>query len=135
MAIYDPASNITAIADGVVPNLSQILTYDDLNRVATASGIYGSQSYTYDGVGNRKTRVLGGTTETYAYSPAANQITTITKTGNTRTFTYLATGQVSKDVRDTSHTYTFTANDNGRNVVNSHPIATLVSRPIATPVG
>ena len=32
-----------------------------------------------------------------------------------RSFSYLASGQVSQDVRDPSHTYTFAANDNGRN--------------------
>ena len=112
---YDPASNITAITDGVVPRLSQTFTYDDLNRLASASGVYGSQSYTYDGAGNRSTQVVNGTTATYAYSPTANKITTITAGANTRTFSYVPTGQVSGDVRDASHDYTFVANDNGRN--------------------
>ena len=69
----------------------------------------------YDGVGNRLTRVVGGTTETYAYAGAANRVATITAGANTRSFSYLASGQVSQDVRDASHTYTFAANDNGRN--------------------
>ncbi len=59
--------------------------------------------------------MLGGTTETYAYSSTANQVTTITTTSNTRSFSYLASGQVSQDVRDSSDTYTFAANNNGRN--------------------
>ncbi len=66
-------------------------------------------------MGNRLTRVVGGTTETYAYSSTANQIATITSSGNTRSFSYLASGQVLADVRDPTNTYTFTANDNGRN--------------------
>ncbi len=69
----------------------------------------------YDGVGNRLMRVIGGTTETYAYSTAANQVTTITTSSNTRSFSYLASGQVSQDVRDSADTYTFAANNNGRN--------------------
>ena len=84
------------------------MTYDDLNRVATANGAYGSQSYTYDGAGNRLTRVIGTTTDTYAYSPTANQISTITTGSNVRTFAYLASGQVSSDVRDATHSYGFT---------------------------
>jgi hypothetical protein len=60
-------------------------------------------------------RVVGGTTDTYAYSPTANQISTVTTGSNARSFSYLASGQVSQDVRDPSHTYTFAANDNGRN--------------------
>ncbi len=66
-------------------------------------------------MGNRLTRVLGSTTETYAYATAANQVATITTSSNTRSFSYLASGQVSQDVRDSSDTYTFAANDNGRN--------------------
>ena len=79
----------------MTPGRSQTVTYDDLNRVATAGGAYGSQSYTYDGVGNRLTRVIGTTTDAYAYSPTANQISTITTGSNVRTFGYLASGQVS----------------------------------------
>ena len=80
---YDPAGNITAIADGLLPNRSQTFTYDDLNRLASANGAYGPQTYSYDGVGNRLNRVVGGTTETYAYSPNANQIAAIVSTGPT----------------------------------------------------
>ena len=112
---FDPAGNITGITDSLISSRTQALTYDDLNRVASASGAYSSQSYSYDGVGNRLTRVLGGTTETYAYATTANQVATITTTSNTRSFSYLASGQVSQDVRDSSDTYTFAANDNGRN--------------------
>src|SRR5690242_13540425 len=110
-----PSSNITSITDALASSRTQAVTYDNLNRVGTASGLYGSQSYTYDGVGNRLTRVEAGGTDTYAYSPTANQVSTITTGSNVRSFSYLASGQVSQDVRDPSHTYTFAANDNGRN--------------------
>jgi RHS repeat-associated protein len=59
--------------------------------------------------------VIGTTTDTYAYSPTANQISTITTGSNVRTFGYLASGQVSSDVRDPSNSYSFSANNNGRN--------------------
>jgi hypothetical protein len=36
------------------------------------------RNVTYDGVGNRLTRVVGSTTDAYAYSPTANQISTVT---------------------------------------------------------
>lgn len=112
---YDASGNITSITDALASSRSQTLTYDDLNRLHTASGLYGSHSYTYDGVGNRLTRVIGSTTDTYAYSSSANRISTVTTGSNVRSFTYLASGQVSQDVRDASNTYTFAANDNGRN--------------------
>src|SRR6266567_8203613 len=97
---YDPAGNITSITDALVSGRTQALAYDNLNRVATGSGAYGSQSYTYDGVGNRLTRVVGGTTDSYAYSLTANQVATITTGTNVRAFTYQPSGQVSADVRD-----------------------------------
>jgi RHS repeat-associated protein len=118
--IYDAAGNITNINDNLVSARTQMIAYDHLNRIASASGAYGSQGYTYDGVGNRLTRVTGATTETYAYNSisstqATNQIHTVTAAGNTRTFFYQSSGQVSEDKRDPSHDYTFAANDNGRN--------------------
>ena len=112
---FDAAGNITSITDALTPARTQIVTYDNLNRVATASGAYGAQSYTYDGVGNRLTRVLGATTETYVYAPTANQVATITAGTNVRGFTYANSGQVTEDVRDPTHTFTFVPNDNGRN--------------------
>lgn len=112
---YDPAGNITGITDNHTSARSQTLTYDNLNRVATANGAYGAQSYTYDGVGNRLTRVLGAVTDTYAYSPTANQISTITTGTNVRSFSYAATGQVTSDTRNPANTYAFTINDDGRN--------------------
>jgi uncharacterized protein RhaS with RHS repeats len=66
-------------------------------------------------VGNRLTRVIGGTPESYAYSNSSNRVTTITSGGNTRSFSYQPTGQVSQDTRDPSHDYTFGINSNGRN--------------------
>ena len=44
------------------------------------SGLYGPQSYSYDGVGNRTSRVLGSTTETYGLASTANQIASISTT-------------------------------------------------------
>ena len=113
---YDPSGNITSITDNLASSRTQTLGYDNLNRLNSASGLYGSQSYTYDGVGNRLTRVIGSTTDTYAYSSTANQISTVTTGSNVRSFTYAASGQVTQDVRDPSDTDTFTYNDNGRSV-------------------
>ncbi len=75
---FDPAGNITSITDGVTSGRSQTISYDNLNRIHTASGIYGVQTYGYDGVGNRSSLAVGGTTSGYTYASAANQITAIT---------------------------------------------------------
>src|SRR6185369_16174695 len=50
---YDPAGNVTSIADGIAPSHGQTFGYDVLNRLTSATGAYGSYSYTYDSVGNR----------------------------------------------------------------------------------
>jgi len=113
---FDPSGNLTSITDSVAPSRSQTLTYDDLNRVATASGAYGAQTYSYDGVGNRLLRTANGSSDSYAYSTASNRLNSVTSTsGNLRSFTYAASGQLTQDVRDASDTYTFTVNNNGRN--------------------
>ncbi|WP_293381800.1 RHS repeat-associated core domain-containing protein [Phenylobacterium sp.] len=135
---FDPAGNITAITDAIASGRTQALTYDDLNRLATASGVYGAQSYTYDGVGNRLTRVVGATTDTYAYPSTSNQIATITTGSNVRSFSYLASGQVSGDVRDSSHSYTFVANNNGRNAsasLNGSTVGSYVYNALEQRVG
>src|SRR5258708_140083 len=38
---YDLASNITSITDNLTSARSQTFTYDDLNRLNSASGLYG----------------------------------------------------------------------------------------------
>jgi len=112
---FDPSGNITSITDHLTSPRTQSLTYDDLNRVATASGAYGSQSYSYDGVGNRLSRTANGLTDTYGYSSTSNRLSSVTSSGgNVRSFTYAASGQLTQDVRDPSNTYTFTVNANGR---------------------
>ena len=87
---FDAAGNITSITDAVSSSRSQTVTYDNLNRVHTASGIYGAQTYGYDGVGNRSSlAVSGGSTSSYTYESNANQITAI---ANTNTPPVPATG-------------------------------------------
>lgn len=111
---YDDAGNITAITDNHQSGSSQTFGYDDLNRLSSATGAYGALSYTYDGVGNRLTRVSGATTDTYAYPGTSNRLETVTRGVDVRSFTYLASGQVSLDERDTLNSYGFTYNDAGR---------------------
>ncbi len=71
---FNTVDNITAITDSLIPAASQLFTYDDLDRLDFAAGDYGDKSYSYDGIGNRQSRVteLGGTTQTQAYSYATN---------------------------------------------------------------
>jgi YD repeat-containing protein len=56
---YDAAGNLTSAQGGAVS------TYDAENRLATANG--GSDQYTYDGEGQRTTKVTPSGTTTYVY--------------------------------------------------------------------
>jgi YD repeat-containing protein len=122
---YDPSGNITDITDSLASGRTQTLAYDDLNRLWCATGVYGTQAYTYDGVGNRTSgsfggtittcpTMSGGTVSTYAIASGANRISTITTGSSVRTFGYLASGQVSGDQRTATSDYTFAYNNDGR---------------------
>ncbi|SDR55155.1 RHS repeat-associated core domain-containing protein [Paraburkholderia fungorum] len=117
---FDASGNITSITDHLATSRSQNLVYDDLNRLATASGTYGTQTYTYDGVSNRLSRSANGTTEAYAYPSSSNRLASVTTSGGSaRNFSYEASGQMSQDVRDSGQTYVFTVNGDGRDAAVS----------------
>lgn len=90
---YSPVDNITAITDSINPALSQLFTYDDLDRLDFATGNYGDLSYSYDGVGNRLslTEDIGGNTQTqsYVYEASSHRLSEIT---GERAFQYDAVG-------------------------------------------
>lgn len=96
---YDAADNITAIADVLNATRNQTFTYDELHRLIGATGVYGTTNYTYDPVGNRLTRALGGATETYAYAGSSNRLLSVTSSAGTRPFGYTANGQITSDAR------------------------------------
>ena len=89
-----PSGNITAITDTLDPNRNKTFGYDDLYRLTSAAGIYGTASYTYDKVGNRLTKTLNSETDNYAYTPATNRLGNITG-ANPQTFAYDANGNIT----------------------------------------
>jgi RHS repeat-associated protein len=114
---YDAASNITAITDYLTPARTQGFTYDDLNRVSSGSGAYGTTGYTYDGVGNRTGLVQSApaANDNYAYAATSNRLLSVARSGGfTRLFSYLASGQMSADTRDASTAYTYIYAATGR---------------------
>lgn len=111
----DPDGNIQAITDSQNNGEhSQSFGYDDLNRVASASGLYPAQSYQYDGVGNRSKATINGVQYIYNPSPTSNQIVSVTQTGGGRYFYYLPSGQVYSDQRNPSSDYQFGYDGYGR---------------------
>ncbi len=60
---YDPVlPRLTGITDSAVSGENRAFTYDALNRLSTASGPWGSGSFSYDLLGNLRRQVLGGRT-------------------------------------------------------------------------
>ena len=45
--------NLTAVNDNVTPANTANLSYSPANGMATANGVWGNGSFSYDGVGNR----------------------------------------------------------------------------------
>jgi RHS repeat-associated protein len=91
---YDNNRNLIDIHAPNVPWYNQSFTYDDLNRLTTAEGRYGSISYAYDDVGNRLTRTINGETENYTYIAGTNKLDSITGT-NPISFTSDANGNIT----------------------------------------
>ena len=105
--------NLTVLNnDTIAPAETQRFSYDDAGRLLTASGPYGSRSYSYDKVGNRlsEVREVSGTTTTqsYVYPAASNQVSSVTQGGTTvRAFGYDAAGNITSDTRSgTAYAYT-----------------------------
>jgi len=122
---YDANGNITAINNVLDATKNKSFSYDTLDRLstATASGIWGSLAWTYDGVGNRQTE---GSTS-YTYQPNTNKLNTVGGTsygfdnnGNTtsqaaRQYTYNQNQRLIQVV-DGAMTATYTYNGLGQRV-------------------
>ena len=53
---------------------SNALTYSRANRLASASGAWGSEAFSYDGVGNRLSDVTAALNRQSLYAVGSNQI-------------------------------------------------------------
>jgi len=84
--IYDNNGNITNVNDLTNGPRTKSFGYDALNRLtgATASGLYGAESYTYDALNNLRTRLTGGNTLTLNYN-ANNQLASVLQNGTLST--------------------------------------------------
>ena len=92
---YDAADNATTIADAVTSTSSQAFTYDVLDRLTSANGAYGSNSYAYDSVGNRLSLGQGGSTTAYSYTLRSNQLASLTQGGASQSIEHTKAGAVS----------------------------------------
>ena len=88
---YDPASNVDSIADAVSPSLSQSFQYNLGGHVTRGTGVYGTDNYTYDAMGNRLTRSLvKGTTAftTYTYTSTSTRLASAATGSTTLSYAY-----------------------------------------------
>ncbi|MDP2714944.1 RHS repeat-associated core domain-containing protein [Rheinheimera sp.] len=92
---YDNNHNIDTISDLITPAKNISLTYDDLDRLDTATGFWGSGSFDYDSVGNITQKTLGNQSLTYAYN-TSNRLTGISGAVS-RTFAYDSRGNVTNN--------------------------------------
>ena len=118
--VYDADNNVHTITDAVTPANNQTLTYDAIDRLKTAAGVYGTvSSITYDSNSNRLT--YGATSYTIPstsdkMSAAGGSAVTYSSTGNitgigtTPTFTWNKANQMATGVLSgTTSTYLYDA--------------------------
>ena len=95
----DYAGNDTAITDTLDSTRNESFGVDSLNRLHTASGKYGSRTYTYDNNSNRLTWYNGTITRTSSFNSGTNTVASITDGTNTRHLTWSASGNMLTDDR------------------------------------
>lgn len=105
---HDAANNVTAITNNLDNSRSQTFSYDNLNRLTDAGGIYGAFTYTYDADGNRLTKSTAGGVDGYTYDTASNRLLQV-QDSSTRDYQYDASGNT---VDNTDHQFVY--GDNNR---------------------
>jgi RHS repeat-associated protein len=95
---YDAADNVLSIGDGLSAANNQTFGYDAVNRIAAASGPYGSSAYTYDPNGNRTSDSSAASTDglgdvaTFTYNQAGRLATVATSSKQLTEYSYDAFG-------------------------------------------
>ncbi|MCT6698030.1 RHS repeat domain-containing protein [Rheinheimera sp. 4Y26] len=98
---YDNNNNIEAIHDLLNNTKTVRLSYDDLDRLETANGYWGSGTFVYDPMGNIKNKNLGSQQLTYNYDATKNRLQSAT---GGYSFVYDDRGNV---INNGKHTFAF----------------------------
>jgi len=88
---FDNVGNVSSIQDNV-HTATQSFTYDDLNRLTSATGAYGSFTYQYDAIGNLTNKE--GILQNYGVA-GVGKPHAITSTSNGMTFEYDQNGNMT----------------------------------------
>ena len=93
---YDANGNVSAIADQQAGVSSRSMGYDGLDRLTAANspGVWGSANYSYDGLDNLRTSVVGSRSSVHAYD-AGNRLSTINTNGSYTGYVYDAQGNIT----------------------------------------
>lgn len=75
---YDANLNVERIDDFVAPNESISLSYDGLDRLISATGVWGTGQFSYDVLGNITRKVLGNQSLSYNYDSIKNRLLSVT---------------------------------------------------------
>jgi len=89
---YDTRGNTTSMTNSLDTSKNQSFSYDDLSRLTSFSGAWGSGSLSYDDYGNRTGKTVAGIGTTYGYS--SNRLTSTTG-GEPASYSYNGNGTLS----------------------------------------
>ncbi|MEE4273253.1 MAG: RHS repeat-associated core domain-containing protein [Thermoanaerobaculales bacterium] len=97
---YDDASNITTWNDNLAANEDRAFGYDSLDRLTSASApnLWGSLSFVYDALGNRRRKTHHGLTTKYCYDSSTNRLTGLSDAEQS-TYAYDNVGRLIQDQR------------------------------------
>ncbi len=98
---YDDRRKVTSITDGVNAGEDRSFTYDYNGRLLTASGPWGSGSFTYDALSNLRQQILGARTIGVSYDALTNRVTSANDNGSPKSYAYDARGNATTVGADT----------------------------------
>jgi hypothetical protein len=102
------------VIDGVLPSNTVTMSYHPANRLASASGPWGTASYSFDATGNRTLEQIGTDARTFAYPANSNRIASESLNAvPVRSFAHDGAGNLTAGVPQGS-TYTLVYNKRNR---------------------
>ena len=99
---YDGAGNLTTISDSFDSNYNRTMGYDDINRLTSITGPWGTGAIAYNGAGNITSQSLGSFNLSYSYD-GQNRLSAISGS-RTAAYSYDAYGNI---IADASKTFTY----------------------------
>ncbi len=103
---YDGVGNLTSITDTVDANYARTNVYDDINRLTSVTGSWGTNSWVYDGVGNITKEQYADASATKTYTYVNNKIDQFTWGNWNLTVSYDVYGNIQGSLLSSSMTPT-----------------------------